>query len=658
MTIVLDALDECINIKSFVKELRRLVELTDTKVIATSRKTGDHISILSHNRENGQLDIGEDDLHRDIVSFVRYKVSKNDVLSEPAQKRLKLLAIDTLSNKKNHNGMFLWAYLMCKDLKLQRKVGAIRNLLNQLPAGLTALYTNILQRLNDHPIADRDFVRLVLRWIAGSLRPLRWHELDQALEIDRFRPPVFEDDDEYEEGNLYSRKDIIMICGSLVQYSGLADGDTIGLIHLSTRDFLRSTVSALEGFPSRLECYLVDTYEANLTLAQGCLRMLLSESVQKNEYFSKRDIHDGPSQHLKNRLTDQNPLFDYSVLLWPEYVCGTYSQTDEPQNQLVYDQTTKSSPEIIKLVESMVLSSWSLFWLEEYTRETGTEIAAYTVRRLLSLNNLAVNSETLNWYANAVFTLKAFAETLSHHQQVLHLCFPNYLINDSITSRLHVQEIVQLEQIGDSASPNKGSLLLHPSRKSWIHYDHKTRSVFSTEVTHQTMRVNRRKTEGLSAYRTAVDRGEEGFSGQWKVRSATVNQDATYMAVTFYSHPEALRTVCWNIQEQKKATSVDQWAQVMLVDKTESSIFKVRETFTLASVLQFTEHNQLIAPGGIWDLALGSTVKDLPVFGDPRILSMWSRHRSVTAERLAFEIVIPLNFLIFLIETAANQAHR
>ena len=167
-----------------------------------------------------------------------------------------------------------------------------------------------------------------------------------------------------------------------------------------------------------------------------------------------------------------------------------------------------------------------------------------------------------------------------------------------------MQDIFQFERSGDLAGPDLCSLLLCPSRKSWIHYDHKTRSVFSTRVTHQTMRVDRRKTEGLSAYRAAVDRGEECSSGQWKVRSAAVNQDATYMAVTFYSHWEALRTVYWNIQEQKKATSVDQWAQIVLVDETESSIFKGREDLKLASVLQFTEHNQLVAPGGIWDLAL------------------------------------------------------
>lgn len=85
---------------------------------------------------------------------------------------------------------------------------------------------------------------------------------------------------------------------------------------------------------------------------------------------------------------DQNSLFDYTVLLWFECVCGLYSQTSEPQNQ-----TTMKSPETIKLVESMVLYAWSLFWLKEYTREIGTEIATYTIRRLFSLNNLVVDEE-------------------------------------------------------------------------------------------------------------------------------------------------------------------------------------------------------------------------------------------------------------------------
>ena len=154
---------------------------------------------------------------------------------------------------------------------------------------------------------------------------------------------------------MYSRKDIIMICGSLVQYSGLMDRDTVGLIHLSTRDFLRSPASALEGLPKRLQDYLVDAYEANLTLARGCLRALLSETVHKNRYFSERKIFNEPSEPLRNHLLDQNPLFDYSVLLWPEYVCRLYPRIGDTRSQLTSNKLTKQSVEIIELAESIVL---------------------------------------------------------------------------------------------------------------------------------------------------------------------------------------------------------------------------------------------------------------------------------------------------------------
>jgi hypothetical protein len=602
VTIVLDALDECIDIKSFAKELRRLVQLTDAKVVATSRKTGDHVNVLPRKGESGHLEIVEDDVNKDIVSFVRYKVSKMDILSHPAQKRLKVLVIDQLSKKENHKGMFLWAYLICKDLKLQRQIGAIKNLLNQLPGGLTAVYTKILQRLNDKPMADRDFVRLVLRWIAGSLRPLRWHELDQALEIDRFRPPVYEDDDEYEEQNLYSRKDIVMICGSLVQYSGLMDGDTVGLIHLSTRDFLRSPAAALEGFPQMLECYLVNDLEVNSTLARGCLRVLLSDTVRKNKYFSTRKVLEPPSQHLKARLSEQSPLFDYAVLFWAEYVCGIYSLFGHPLDNSSSSAELLAFSEIFQFTESMLLHPFGLFWLEEYVRDAGTEVAGYTIKRLRSLEFVKKDGSLSRWFADAAFTLNNFAETISRHQQVIHICFPISSRARNIGSVASVQEVIQFKS-DESSGIGPAPQPLHSGQRSWIHYDHKTRSVFSTDVIHETMRVNRRKTEGFSAYRAAVDRGEDSPSGTWKVRSAIVNRDATYMAVTFYSQPMALRTVCWSIREPKEAAGVDQWAQIVLVDKTSSSIFRGREDLQLASLIQFSGHNQLIAPGGIWDLA-------------------------------------------------------
>jgi hypothetical protein len=81
------------------------------------------------------------------------------------------------------------------------------------------------------------------------------------------------------------------------------------------------------------------------------------------------------------------------------------------------------------------------------------------------------------------------------------------------------------------------------------------------------------------------------------------------MAVSFYSQPTALRTVCWSIREPKEAAGVDQWAQIVLVHKTNSSLFRGREDLQLASLIQFSEHNQLVAPGGIWDLATGEHSK-------------------------------------------------
>ena len=137
--IILDALDECQDPQTLVQGLKSISRENSTKVIVTSRKEAHLDKLLS----NGLcFDIGPEDVSADIHAFVMAKVAKSPRLSNPV---IRELVIQKLSD--GHHGMFLWVYLMIKELKSCYSVAQIQETLSRLPKGLDGIYNTILGRL-------------------------------------------------------------------------------------------------------------------------------------------------------------------------------------------------------------------------------------------------------------------------------------------------------------------------------------------------------------------------------------------------------------------------------------------------------------------------------------------------------------------------------
>lgn len=510
--------------------------------------------------------MNQHDVKKDIASFVRYKVNRMPNLSAPAHQRPKTLVIDELSKKENHKGMFLWVYLMCKKIKAQDSVAKIQQLLQALPTGLAAVYMKILQHLDDKPLPDQIFVQRVFQWVVGSIRPLRWNELDQALGIDRFRPCSFEDDDEYAETYIYSRRDVVKVCGSLVQYSGLDYGDTIRLIHLSAREFLQGKAYEFAGFRSELSKYLVDANLANTVLARACLSILQSPDVQGSGYF----LMDPKSEECRLHLIRICPLVEYAVLYWPEFVCAIKHPLSSP------------AQDYRGLLIQMIGSSWSLHWLEEYIRLCGIEFAEYTAERIGGLeqdNNSDESPFTSQaWAALVSHGLHTFAETISRCPQALHTCIGvAYYQVACHSTRYSTQSLITL---GNSNTGSEETKPLPKGWLGWLGYDRKSRSLFLIDKQRDSMRVSRRHIDRSIAYRQVLEAGEQTPYGSWFVRSAELKQDATFLAVTFspqdpqQSYEPVYRTVCWSVSNSTHSfAAAADWAQIIIVDRSESSLF-------------------------------------------------------------------------------------
>ncbi|KAG6905890.1 hypothetical protein DXG01_017097, partial [Tephrocybe rancida] len=119
VTIILDAMDECKGPKPLVRELQKHIKTTSgaTRIIVTSRKVGGHIDELGTAPTDRLrvLNITKDDVKKDIASFTRHKIGKIERLQGEQHLDLRNSVIAALGKVENHEGMFLWTYLMYKE---------------------------------------------------------------------------------------------------------------------------------------------------------------------------------------------------------------------------------------------------------------------------------------------------------------------------------------------------------------------------------------------------------------------------------------------------------------------------------------------------------------------------------------------------------------
>ena len=160
--IVLDALDQCQDPEQLLQALKSLFSFGWIKIIVTSRKEAHLFTQLS---SNISLEITAEDINSDIMAFVEAKVLGSPRLSHSMVRDRVITRLST-----GHSGMFLWVYLMLKELKSCFSVVQVQGVLANLPKGLDAIYKNILQRLRDNlPAASLNFCYKVLIWVVSAI---------------------------------------------------------------------------------------------------------------------------------------------------------------------------------------------------------------------------------------------------------------------------------------------------------------------------------------------------------------------------------------------------------------------------------------------------------------------------------------------------------
>ena len=159
--VILDALDECEERGMLTRNLRALSRSHGVRVIITSRMEIDIHKILN---EELSVEIRSEDVDADIKAFIKAKVSKTPLL---CQNSIHDMIVDDLCA--SHGGMFLWVYLVLKELKVCKFVQQVQKTLKKLPRGLDGIYENILQRLCKtlkSPLLE--LAKKVLVWVVSA----------------------------------------------------------------------------------------------------------------------------------------------------------------------------------------------------------------------------------------------------------------------------------------------------------------------------------------------------------------------------------------------------------------------------------------------------------------------------------------------------------
>ena len=356
--IVLDALDECNGVDVLLRRLSSLLRCCCARIFVASRKEENVALALAG---YPQIVICHEDVEADIHSYVTAEINE---IPRFRGKSVQHRMIDALSS--GHGGMFLWAYLMVKELKELGTVRQVDDALKSLPKGLEEMHEAIITRLDStlHK-AHRELATKILTWVVCAVRPLRLPELQEILRFEiRQESSASRSLDDYSDDDdlLYSEKDIELACGALV----MSRNGTLQLIHLSTKEILTRRPLRMGSDDSRLGFY-VSTQRANPHMAGLCVSYISThldgiDAVSRPGLETASRLQFSRKSYNSTGLVTTSPFIDYASISWQAHlVDGKISLELEDvmlslQKLLTYDLTIKWIELCVCLHQDMALT--------------------------------------------------------------------------------------------------------------------------------------------------------------------------------------------------------------------------------------------------------------------------------------------------------------
>ncbi|KAM7195488.1 ankyrin-2 [Rhypophila sp. PSN 637] len=308
--LVADALDEMDKGNEvFLQALARLGSWQPgtVKVILTSRPVNT-IEEPLRNIQGLQIRLEEKLVDSDISAYVQSCIESSTIPTEDRQ-----LIKEAIPGRAN--GLFLYAKL-AMDAFLEPNVD-IRQVMEDLPADLNSMYTDLLREHGQRSEVPHDIQILILSWVTHATRPLR------LLELAEFVRTTYKADDRKATIDIKAAKHLVRAaCGPLLE---ILSDETVCVVHHSFTEFLNGSTR-----PHRRSCRTQDVIFPVLTagathecLAISCLRYLTSGCLDGLEVEKQRervqvDINRKEIRHKARRL--ECPALAYAADNWHVHV--------------------------------------------------------------------------------------------------------------------------------------------------------------------------------------------------------------------------------------------------------------------------------------------------------------------------------------------------
>ncbi|KAG1732306.1 ankyrin repeat-containing domain protein [Suillus lakei] len=256
---IIDALDECQRVGTFLTRLIRAVNEGGLRLLITSRKEQAISSVLS-----GLPSLSLSDYARLIDNDMELHIDKE----LEARPRLASLTHDLKDEIRKSllqqaDGMFRWVECQLDAISTCRSVKGISDSLKSLPKGLYETYDRILQQIEEAGPDHRSIVERTLMWLVAALEPLSLPQLVEALSIEIGSTTL------NQKLSVMSPTDLLEICSCLVSFDERTS--IVTLSHYSVQEYLMAGENA-QKYRHLLE-------DAHRRIVQCCAQYLISDDV-------------------------------------------------------------------------------------------------------------------------------------------------------------------------------------------------------------------------------------------------------------------------------------------------------------------------------------------------------------------------------------------
>lgn len=428
---VIDSLDECKESADIITYLARIQDQWPLSILVTSRDALEahlnsaslHVDIQSHT-------ISDRDTVQDINILLKANINH---LPCPTSSRWSTPWDMAKEIVDRSAGCFLWATLICSELRQATSEREIEKIMESTPANMDDLYFNILVDMENARFG-KETAKAFITWTTYAFRPLSTAEMQVPIEMD-----INDKLDNVE-------RTISKCCGSLIYVDRQ---DKIHLVHSTAREFLTR-----KGVESE---FTMSKAEGHRRLAIVCLRFL----TQDEQKYATRGgrLASEPERRSRTRSRSPSSTKDQSSAF------TQYASTFLFQH---LNHIHSSNEEVFLLLSKFLGSPSFLRWVEFIATDGDLRTIYQAGKTINSLvNRRAQHSPPLGlarrqdkfallekWGDDLIYLVTKFSGWLRRYPNSIHHLIPPFCPPDSALSR-------------QFANPYRGLTVQGMSDRSW-----------------------------------------------------------------------------------------------------------------------------------------------------------------------------------------------